>query len=391
MTKHLAIIGLVFGLALPAVAGTGLFTDIHHQYEGIRAQGMGGAFVAVAEGSSVMFYNPAALARVEEPLVEMSLIDANGSLDLPNFYSQIQSLQGSGTTAITKDVQVLKGLYGTLESTRLKLAEVEWIRPNWGVALVPADLTVELAVNNAAVPAVDVRAYGDTTLAWSYGHAIPNDNWGRLSWGTTIKGIQREYVSTEMNVLDLATSSNSISSALSSGNVSDGFTVDMDFGFLFTPYLPQYLPDWFLATRPTFAFVGRNLLDYGFTTQFFKISSTATGAPEQLYRVFDLGSKFELPPMGIFGGRFAFDVRDMGHPEFNANRALHAGFEFDWTMASWWRGQWRAGYGQGNWSAGFSALFTVFRLDLATYADDVGSYNNPSPNRLVALRMSMDL
>lgn len=390
MTKHLPFFALVLGLALPTFATTGLFTNIHHQYQSTRAMGMGDAFTAVANDPSALFYNPAAYARFTEGNVILAPIDASVSTGGPGFYNQVQGLSGSGPSNVSNIVSTLSSLYGSQYGARVKILEADWARPGWGMALVPADVTLDLAVNNQVAPAVDLRAYGDTTLAFGFGKSIKNDTLGLLSWGATIKGIQREYVSTEVNALDLAASSTALNNALSSGNLSSGFTADVDLGLLFTPYLSETAPEWFRSTRPTFAFVGRNLVDSGFGTQFFKLSGQ-NGTPEQLYRVFDVGSKFEIPKFWIFGGRFALDERDIGHPQFNWRRGSHAGLEFDWSVASWWKGQWRAGYGEGYWSAGFSALFAVFRLDLATYAEDVGTYAAPVQNRMFEVKIAADL
>jgi hypothetical protein len=65
-----------------------------------------------------------------------------------------------------------------------------------------------------------------------------------------------------------------------------------------------------------------------------------------------------------FGGRGVLDIRDVGHPFFTMKKGLHLGFEFDWSMASWWRGNYRVGLNQGYWTAGASAMFTVFNLTL---------------------------
>jgi len=348
---------------------------------------MGGAFAAVANDYSALFYNPAAYARFTEGQVQIAPVDAAASLGFQSFYSQIQGLNGQSGN-LTAVVNTLNGLYGNQYQLRAKLLEMAWARPGWGIAFIPADLTVDMAVHNLGAPGLDVRAYVDSTLAYGFGKNIKNESLGLLSWGITTKAIMREYASKQLNALDVATSS----SVVSQNDLTNGLTGDLDLGFLYTPYLPQGTTwDWIRPSRPTFALVGRNLVNEGFTTRVLTSGFSKVNQPEQLYRVYDVGSKFDIPKFSIFGGRFALDERDIGHPYFNWQKGLHAGFEFDWMMTSWWKGQWRVGYGEGYPSAGFSALFTVFRLDLAYYSENVGSQSIPQQNQMVEVRLVGEL
>ncbi|MEI7974158.1 MAG: hypothetical protein WCH11_07310, partial [Bdellovibrio sp.] len=56
---------VLFFVAPSAHSQEGSFTGIHHSYQEARALGMGDAFVAVADDSSALFYNPAGLAWLE--------------------------------------------------------------------------------------------------------------------------------------------------------------------------------------------------------------------------------------------------------------------------------------------------------------------------------------
>jgi hypothetical protein len=67
------------------------------------------------------------------------------------------------------------------------------------------------------------------------------------------------------------------------------------------------------------------------------------------------------------------------------------GFEFDWTMTSWWKGSYRIGVNQGYPTLGASALFLLFNLDAVTYGEEVGTFNQPKENRVYMLKFNMDL
>jgi hypothetical protein len=136
----------------------------------------------------------------------------------------------------------------------------------------------------------------------------------------------------------------------------------------------------------------RNVLDYGFGQSFRMIQKDpTTNPPEKLYRVLDVGSKFELPRMWIFGTRAAVDIRDIMHPNFSMRKGFHAGMEFDWRITSWWKGAWRFGVNEGYPTFGLSALFSIFNLDFVTYGEDIGYFGSPKENRMYMLKLNIDI
>jgi len=378
-------------LAQSSLAIEGLFTGIHHHYQSPRALGMGDSFVAVADDYSLLFYNPAGLARLEESSINLSM-DFGISSSYLAFEKEITAATKSGGTEAeqqAKITQVLQNNYGRIYSSRIGAFHGVYVGPNFGFAVIPADFTTEYTVQDQAVPSLNARVYLDTTIAAGYGKEIKGfDSAGRLSWGTTVKFINRGYFSKQVNLFDLAADPE----ALRPEDMRDGFTIDADIGLLYTPFLPM---DGFWSllrlARPTFGAVVRNVGDYGFNQSlnvFTRGKKSAT--PEKLRRVFDFGTKWEYPSFWIFGGRGVMDFRDIGHPNYSFKKGLHLGFEFDWTVSSWWKGQYRFGLNQGYLTLGASALFALFRLDLVNYGEDVGTFSSPKENRIWALKMNVD-
>ncbi|GIL18458.1 MAG: hypothetical protein BroJett040_22090 [Oligoflexia bacterium] len=365
-------------------------TGIHHHYQAPRPLGMGDAFVAVANDYSTLFYNPAGLARLENGQINASM-DFSGSSSIVKFAKDVSDL-GSATYADDNAKyqafgNFLQDKYGSHYSGRFGLFEGMWVRPNWGIAVLPMDMTVEMEIHNQGAPAIDYRAYLDTTLAYGYGADIKGVP-GRLSWGTTVKFVNRGYSAKQFTALDLVADSN----LFKKEDLREGYTVDVDLGMLYTPDLPaEGIFSMLRLAKPTFGAVIRNVADYGFGSSLKLINKTPGQAPEKLYRVIDIGTKWEYPSLWIFGGRGVLDIRDIMHPYFNTRRALHLGFEFDWSVASWWKGQYRVGLNQGYLTGGLSALFTVFRLDLVTYGEDVGYYNAPKENRIYMAKFNIDI
>lgn len=387
----LSILAVVtFGGISSTFAQEGVHTRIHHHYQSARALGMGDAFIANANDYSAIFYNPAALARRDSGQINLS-IDAGLSKNFPKFYKDIDDLQkaeyANDTEKFNAYSDFLKQHYGDTFFARTGLLEAFWARPGWSIAFIPMDFTLEYQIHNQAAPALNVRAYADTTLAYGYGDEIKGIP-GRLSWGVTTKFINRGYANRQVNALDLVADSKTMKKE----DLRDGYTVDADLGLLYSPEVPgEGLLSVFQLAKPTFGFVARNIADYGFGKSFKLINKEEVEPPEKLHRVFDVGAKFEYPNFWIFGGRGEVDLRDLNHPNYSLRRSFHLGFEFDWTVTTWWKGHYRIGVSQGYPTLGVSALLFIFNLDAVTYAEDVGSYDNPKENRVYMVKLNLDL
>lgn len=386
----LFLTGLFALLTGPLAQAESISTTIHHHYQAPRALGMGDAFVAVANDYSAIFYNPAGLARRDDGQINLSLSAAGtpGAMDFYDEYSKIESSSQSETDKQTAYLELIQKHYGDVYSLRLAPLEGFWVRPNWGVALIPMDVSVEMAMHQQVGPTLNATVYADTTLGLAYGDDLHWFDHGRLSWGITGKFVNRGFFSQPISATDLAASDEIVSKE----DLLEGYTIDADLGVLWTPELPDS-GVWSLLrlAHPTFGAVVRNVAETGFGQSMQLVNKEKqNGTPEKLYRVFDLGSRWEYPSMWIFGGRGVLDVRDLGHPDFTWRKGIHLGFEFDWTVTSWWKGQYRVGMSQGFWTAGLSAELGIFNLDVVSYADDVGTRNTPIESRVYATRLNLD-
>lgn len=380
------VLALAFLLSSFAVAGTGFNYRIHHEYQSLRALGMGDAFVAVANDYSGLFYNPAALARRDDGHMNM-YIDFAASQDIATFAKDVDA---AGKKANPEDamMDVLQSAYGKNYSFKASLPNGIWVRPGWGIGIIPIDLTTNLSLHQSLGPSVNATVISDTIVAYGWAKDYYWLDQGRTSAGITVKGINRGYFNELIAAVDLAADSKLIKPS----DFSEGFTVDADVGLMFTPEMPtEGVFSLLRLAKPTFGAVVRNVLDYGFKNDFNLYNKEKnTTDPEKLHRRIDLGSRWEYPEFFIFGGRGVMDIRDILHPQFSLKKGLHLGFEFDWRMFSWWKGQYRVGLSQGFLTAGMSALFTIFNLDLVTYSEDVGTRNNARESRKWEMRMNVD-
>ena len=249
-------------------------------------------------------------------------------------------------------------------------------------------MTLELSPSNPLI--INATAYIDTTLALAYADTVKSIEDAKVSWGVTGKLINRGYFGKSISAFELAADS----SFLNTSDMKEGYFVDADVGLLYHPHIPD--EGWYSVlrlARPTFGMTIRNIMDSGSmgTLKLLNKSATSSDKPEKLYRVIDVGSRWEYPELFIFNGRGVLDIRDIMHPNFTFKKGLHLGFEFDWSVSSWWRGSYRFGMSQGYLTAGFSALFSVFNLDLVTYSEDVGPSSSSTENRMYMLKANINL
>jgi len=362
---------------------------IHQHYQSSRALGMGNAFVAVANDYSALFYNPAGLANLDENHLDMSF-DVGGSPELAKLLKDIDDAQatvGSDSDKQQAIANVLEDYYGKRMGVRVGAPQAIWARPGWAIAVIPMDFTLRTSIHSSVGTSINATAYADTTVAYGYGDKVKGFEYGQLSWGVTAKAVHRGYFSQNVNVVELAADPNLISEK----DLSSGYTVDADLGLLWKPTVPdEGFFSVFQLAEPTFGLVVRNALELGFNGPGFLGDKSNELEPERLFRVIDIGTKWEYPSFWLFGGRGVMDFKNILHPEYTFMKGLHLGFEFDWTVASWWKGQYRVGYSQGYWTAGLSALFTIFNLDLASYAEEMGTKSTPIENRYYMLKASMN-
>lgn len=354
--------------------------SIHQQYVSPRALGMGNAFVALADDYNALFYNPAGLGRLEEAEINLG-IAASMDSKFPKLYDDIKS---TSSTSKTQDmVNLLSNNFGNYYSARPTIGGI-WARPKWAFAIIPVDLELNLSVHQLGGASVDLIANQDSTIAYGRGWDVHWFQQDRMSLGFTTKAIYRAYYNKEIQAGDLAINPN----LLRSQDAQEGFTFDADFGMLYSMKVADTSVLRYL--RPSLGFTIRNIFDYGFNQNFHFIDKNSSGQPPNLGRRYDLGSAFELPDFWIFKTRFLADMRDMGAPNFTTGKGLHLGAEFLWKVRSWWQGGWRVGTNQGYFTAGFTALFGMFQLDLATYAEEMGTSNSPIASRRYVAKASLD-
>lgn len=356
--------------------------NIHQQYVTPRSLGMGGTFMGI-DDYNTPFYNPAMLPRLKEGELNFG-IQAASSFETLEFVGDIGDASQTGTQSQNIDAinAVLNENYGTPLGFRFPHLQAIWTRPGWGMAILPVDLSVTLIPNDKGLPALDVTAYQDTTIAYGQGWNVGK----YFSWGYTGKLIYRGNVNRAVLSSELAVGGEIVQES----DFREGLTLDADVGVLYTPPIAEKgMWSWFKFAKPSFGMVVRNIGDYGYFES-FNLISEQSGSPEKLGRRIDIGSKWELPSFWVFKPQVLIEQRDILHDYYSFIKGLHLGAELAWKVAGWLQGSYQLGLSQGYITAGIGAQLTWFRLDLATYSEEIGTADATKENRQYMVKLNLN-
>lgn len=211
-------------------AAESLSTKVSGQYSSIRALGMGNAFTALADDYTLIFYNPAGFAKKKNNEIQVTFAGAGVAPKTLTFADDIKMASATVGTEPAKAnavSAVIEQYYGKSLGGKVQALEMFWIRKNWGVALVPLDLTIDMSMNRQLGPAIDLNAKADTILAYGYGTEL-NKFW---SVGASAKVTHRVAFEQSVAALELA----SDPTILNPKRAKEGNNIDFDIGALWTP------------------------------------------------------------------------------------------------------------------------------------------------------------
>jgi hypothetical protein len=324
-----------------------------------RALTMGNVGIANAtDGTSAMFYNPAALARQKKTTVELF----NPQFDI-------------GTGVFTMGGSSNIGKHSALSRVRPLLSVNKNSVSSAGFSLYPNlsaqnfNFGILMKAEGASVDDGTNLIYRSRyllipTMALSMG-ALG----GRFRLGVALRGIQ--ISENDKNVLNTTTSTIGYSM-----DMAEGFGIGLDAGALIS------LP-W--ASLPTLGFVARNVGDTSFpSSASYSIAAGTSTKHDKIKMTYDGGFSI-APKLGQKSTfTFAADYRDILNVHgINDKRRLNLGFEIDYQRVLFFR----AGYGRGYWTAGLGIGSRFGSLDLGTYSEELSATGfNGIEDRRVSLR-----
>lgn len=344
-----------------------------------RALGMGGAYYALSDDESAMFYNPAGLSTRELPWQFMFPIKPTLSQNAISSFSLLKDTF-SNTNNISQVISNLESLQGRPYSVGIGLFP-HFVKKNFGIGLLLADTKVNFGILGAGIDSsAEITAVSDSGLFLTYARPIGLEE---LHIGLTAKFLARAGGKRTYNSLEIAQNQSSNLNLEQLGGF--GLGLDFDLGAIYE--MPKPLIPWALQQR--FSFTLSNI----FATTF---PIAKRGAPPQLPRYFSLGSYTLFPGWGpvsnfIFCLDFAeFNLGGQTDPALGARvgsfwKHLNWGIEMPlgrvFTL--------RTGFHQGSFTAGFGLNIKYLRLDFAWYGEEIGTGVDRINDRRLALQISI--
>ncbi len=339
-----------FILALLVAAPSAMGEILRHPYPGVRALGMGNAFLALSNDSNALWYNPAGLARVKG--YHVNVFDFSMGVDSADTLTRLGGalFQGDTNNLMRPDLQFFRFNY-----------RPTLVMPFFSMALFShANAYIEMNNLDSLDAAVDLFAFNDIGLAAAF--AVPLGPY--FSIGATTRLFQRTGVDTSLTALDLITelgvpSVNDVLPAVYQRVfelMGFGLGVGVDIGAMASVPLPAGYPRWTFAAT---------MQDVGNTT--FRTLSGTTPPPVASTVHFGTALEYQLG-MSKRAFNLAFDFRN-AFDNAPLIKKLNLGAELKMGFFSL-----RAGMSQGYPTGGFSLEFPPHtRLHLSTHAIELGS------------------
>ena len=331
--------------------------EIYETARSIRSLGMGGMYIPIVKDTDALFYNPAALGRLE-----------GLNIQLINIGVGVSSLDSETLETIsnidTNDPSTFNDLFGEriwAGGTGKAAVALPYI----GVGYV-TDVQTSLELHNPGFPEFDTYFLHDTTMV--LGGAIPIGPGAYLGMnfkytarqGGTRKDLGLSTVVDGATLEDIADQFN-----------DTGVGYGVDIAWLQEIKIPML--------NPTLTVVWQDVGGTAFTQT--GGDAAPVHSPQNLSAGAAIG--FDLPGLDWTVG---IEGRHLLDTDIQLGKKLHVGTEISLPFIDL-----RAGLNQGYLSYGVGLNFLLFRIDAVSYSEELGVYPGQTADNRYMIGLSIDL
>ncbi len=301
-----------------------------------RARAMGGTSIAYARGADALFYNAAALSKVEG--YTLKIADANLAASTNSQRLADQTFSSSGPVTPSS----LQGLYGQTYFAEAS-AQSGMVFPYFGFGAYSSNYVTEI-FNNPVYPTFNVDFMSE--YGYLLAGAVPIG--ANMSFGFTGRHMKRWSGKQDILVSDLLGSTDR--DLIQSRFQDKGTGNAIDISFLAT--IPQQ--------DVSIAVVWKDVGNTAYTID------TGNG-PERQDDNLSLGIS-KVSKYNFFDMTYAFEYDHIRQANENISKKLHIGAEMSVGLFDL-----RAGFSQGNLTYGAGVDLWLINIEAAAYSDELGS------------------
>nr|BFD68270.1 hypothetical protein HAGR004_32920 [Bdellovibrio sp. HAGR004] len=330
--------------------------EINQSYRSIRSLGMGGAALTTTRGAEALFVNPAAMDRIEGLDIHLLGVNVGGRMLSTEDLDAISNLDEN-------DPSTYNNLFGRrIYANATGSAAVALPFLGFGYY---TDYNVSLELHNPGYPSFTTYFRNDE--AYVIGGAYPLGP--KTSLGLALKRINRWGGDVQELGLSTVANAGDLQSVMDEfQNKGTGYGVD--FGLMTVADTPL---------NPTLTVVWKDIGDTAFT------KTAGNDAPSHIPQNLGAGVSLGVDLPGL-DWVIALEGQHLLDPDIQIGKKLHLGTEISLPFLDL-----RAGVNQGYVSYGVGMDFFIFRIDAASYTEELGVYPGQSADNRIMVGLSIDL
>jgi hypothetical protein len=324
-------------------------------YKGMRPMGMGGAFVALSNDSNALFYNPAGLADIQTVRAPIFPLEVEVT---ENTYSIYQDATDVDFDSEQETAQFLRDNVGELAHLNISIVP-SYSMPRFAFCVF-GTARIDTEAHDLQYPRLEVQAINDYGLGAGYAHPLLGDS---LFIGASLKYVFRQSLTQEYTVTDIVESD---FDERVKDDLIDGDGALLDLGVIYKLTI--------LGLANTRVGLSAN-----------NLIGSKLGDAQDMDDHVDIGIAQDLD-LKATKLTLALDYVDLfsqiGEDDDPAKR-IRFGAEIELLKFL----ELRAGIYQGYFTGGLGLDGKVVRLDLLTYAEELGTYAGQRADRRYSLRL----